>query len=155
MPKSITTNKDNSRTFSQNGNESTDTNSDSYVPSSGTPQDTASSSPKCNTSNAATPDDVVNDNAEVNGIIGKDTLKAASSLDPSVLCRGSSAYEKYSFDQQKKKLNSPSKTNEHKKVCNNKNIAESYTVYNTNNPNIISLKESLRHELSREEECLC
>ena len=94
----------------RNGNESvttTDTNSDSLiVASSDTPPDTTNSSPNtrtCSPSHAG-----LNTNAtNVNGMLKKNALKAALSLDPSALCRGTIPYEKIAFSPPPQRSSTP------------------------------------------------
>lgn len=103
-----------------NGHESTtttDTNSDSiFIASSGTPPDTASSSP--NTRHCSPNHSPNNGNESpnnVNGIIRKNALKAALSLDPSTLCRNTKPCENIGFNSPKPVLNNPGST-DHRKV---------------------------------------
>ncbi|KAK1117952.1 hypothetical protein K0M31_015619 [Melipona bicolor] len=117
----------------RNGNESvttTDTNSDSLiVASSDTPPDTTNSSPNtrtCSPSHAG-----LNTNAtNVNGMLKKNALKAALSLDPSALCRGTIPYEKIAFSPPPQRSSTPG--------------------------SMEIKKDPLGHdELPREEECSC
>ncbi|XP_031836034.1 anaplastic lymphoma kinase isoform X3 [Nomia melanderi] len=94
----------------RNGNESittTDTNSDSLiVPSSGTPPDTTNSSPNtrtCSPSHVGLNTTTTN----VNGMLKKNALKAALSLDPSALCRGKIPYEKIMFPPSPQRSSTP------------------------------------------------
>lgn len=94
----------------RNGNESTtttDTNSDSMiVASSDTPPDTANSSPNTRTCSPSRTD--LNTNANnVNGMLKKNALKAALSLDPSALCRGTIPYEKIAFSPPPQRSSTP------------------------------------------------
>ncbi|XP_012145693.1 anaplastic lymphoma kinase isoform X2 [Megachile rotundata] len=92
----------------RNGNDSvTDTNSDSLiVASSDTPPDTTNSSPitrTCSPSHTG-----LNTNAaNVNGMLKKNALKAALSLDPSALCRGTIPYEKIAFSSPPQRSSTP------------------------------------------------
>ena len=93
----------------------TDTNSDSiFIPSSGTPPDTASSSPNTRHSSPNHVRGLGNNGNgspnNVNGIIRKTALKAALSLDPSALCRGIIPYEKIAFSPPKPRLSNPGST---------------------------------------------
>ncbi|XP_018396574.1 PREDICTED: ALK tyrosine kinase receptor [Cyphomyrmex costatus] len=128
----MTANIDSAITDRRNGNESTtttDTNSDSLiVQSSDTPPDTiTNSSPN---TRSCSPSRVIGLNANVsnvNGIVKKNTLKATLSLDPSALCRGTIPYEKITTRTQR-----------------------------SSTPGSMELrKDSLGHELPREEECSC
>ncbi|XP_076675839.1 anaplastic lymphoma kinase isoform X2 [Andrena cerasifolii] len=94
----------------RNGNESvttTDTNSDSLiVASSDTPPDTTNSSPNtrtCSPSHAGLNTPATN----VNGLLKKNALKAALSLDPSALCRGAIPYEKIAFSPPPQRSSTP------------------------------------------------
>ncbi|XP_024885516.1 leukocyte tyrosine kinase receptor [Temnothorax curvispinosus] len=128
----MTANIDNAITDRKNGNESTtttDTNSDSLIAqSSDTPPDTTThSSPNTRT---CSPSRTIGLNANVsnvNGMVKKNTLKATLSLDPSALCRGTIPYEKITTQTQR-----------------------------SSTPGNLELrKDSLGHELPREEECSC
>ncbi|XP_076635362.1 anaplastic lymphoma kinase isoform X1 [Colletes latitarsis] len=94
----------------RNGNESittTDTNFDSLiVASSDTPPDTTNSSPNtrvCSPSHASLNTSATN----VNGMLKKNALKAALSLDPSTLCRGTIPYEKIAFSPPPQRSSTP------------------------------------------------
>ncbi|XP_067210065.1 ALK tyrosine kinase receptor isoform X2 [Linepithema humile] len=126
-------NTDSAITDRRNGNESTtttDTNSDSLIAqSSDTPPDTTTnSSPNtrtCSPSRAIGLNVNVNN---VNGMVKKNTLKATLSLDPAALCRGTIPYEKIA----------------------------TRTQLRSSTPGSMELrKDSLGHELPREEECSC
>ncbi|XP_011878033.1 PREDICTED: ALK tyrosine kinase receptor [Vollenhovia emeryi] len=128
----MTANIDSAITDRKNGNESTtttDTNSDSLIAqSSDTPPDTTTnSSPNTRT---CSPSRTIGLNANVsnvNGMVKKNTLKATLSLDPSALCRGTIPYEKITTRMQR-----------------------------SSTPGSMELrKDSLNHELPREEECSC
>ncbi|XP_076176518.1 anaplastic lymphoma kinase isoform X2 [Ptiloglossa arizonensis] len=101
---------DATETDTRNGNESvttTDTNSDSLmVASSDTPPDATNLSPNtrtCSPSHAG-----LNTNAtNVNGMLKKNALKAALSLDPSALCRGTIPYEKIAFSPPPQRSSTP------------------------------------------------
>ncbi|XP_029176509.1 ALK tyrosine kinase receptor-like isoform X2 [Nylanderia fulva] len=127
----LTANIDNAITDRRNGNESTtttDTNSDSLIAqSSDTPLDTTTnSSPNTRTCSPSHTTGLSNVN-NVNGIVKKSTLKATLSLDPSALCRGTIPYEKITTRTQR-----------------------------SSTPGSMELrKDSLGHELPREEECSC
>ncbi|XP_011703178.1 PREDICTED: ALK tyrosine kinase receptor isoform X2 [Wasmannia auropunctata] len=126
----MTANIDSAITDRKNGNESTtttDTNSDSLIAqSSDTPPDTiTNSSPNTRT---CSPSRIIGLNANVsnvNGMVKKNTLKATLSLDPSALSRGTIPYE-------------------------------ITTRTRSSTPGSMELrKDSLGHELPREEECSC
>ncbi|KAL6257987.1 hypothetical protein P5V15_011582 [Pogonomyrmex californicus] len=128
----LTANIDDAITDRKNGNESTtttDTNSDSLIAqSSDTPPDTTTnSSPNTRT---CSPSRTIGLNANisnVNGMVKKTALKATLSLDPSALCRGTIPYEKITTQTQR-----------------------------SSTPGSMELrKDSLGHELPREEECSC
>lgn len=94
----------------RNGNESittTETNSDSLiVASSDTPPDTINSSP--NTRSRSPSHTGLNTSAtNVNGMLKKNALKAALSLDPSALCRGTIPYEKIAFSPPPQRSSTP------------------------------------------------
>ncbi|XP_053974206.1 ALK tyrosine kinase receptor isoform X2 [Hylaeus volcanicus] len=116
----------------RNGNESvttTDTNSDSLiVASSDTPPDTTNSSPNtrtCSPSHAGLNTSATN----VNGMLKKNALKAALSLDPSALCRGTIPYEKIAFSPPPQRSSTPG--------------------------SMELKKDPLGRQLPREEECSC
>ena len=116
----------------RNGNESvttTDTNSDSLiVASSDTPPDTTNSSPNtrtCSPNHAGLNTPATN----VNGLLKKNALKAALSLDPSALCRGAIPYEKIAFSPPPQRSSTPG--------------------------SMEIKKDPLGRELPREEECTC
>ncbi|XP_050480798.1 ALK tyrosine kinase receptor isoform X2 [Bombus huntii] len=116
----------------RNGNDSIttiDTNSDSLiVASSDTPPDTTNSSP--NTRTCSPSHTGLNTNAtNVNGMLKKNALKAALSLDPSALCRGTIPYEKIAFSPPPQRSSTPG--------------------------SMEIKKDPLGHELPREEECSC
>ncbi|XP_068993762.1 ALK tyrosine kinase receptor isoform X2 [Neodiprion pinetum] len=120
------TNRDNGNCESMTN---TDTNSDSLaIPTSNPPTETSLSSPNTRVSS---PNHVIL-NANVNnnnGILRKSALKAALSLDPSALCRGTIPYEKIAFSPPPPRLS---------------------------NPGSMELrKDSVGHELPREEGCSC
>ncbi|XP_014489492.1 PREDICTED: ALK tyrosine kinase receptor isoform X2 [Dinoponera quadriceps] len=129
----LTANTDSAMTDRRNGNESTtttDTNSDSLiVQSSDTPPNTTTnSSPNTRT---CSPSRVIGLNYanvnNANGMAKKSTLKATLSLDPSALYRGAIPYEKITRHTQR-----------------------------SSTPGSMELrKDSLSHELPREEECSC
>ncbi|XP_076236265.1 anaplastic lymphoma kinase isoform X2 [Calliopsis andreniformis] len=93
----------------RNGNESvttTDTNSDSLIVASDSPPDTTNSSP--NTRTCSPSHTGLNTTAtNVNGMLKKNTLKAALSLDPSALCRGTIPYEKIAFSPPPQRSSTP------------------------------------------------
>lgn len=94
----------------RNGNESittTETNSDSLiVASSDTPPVTINSSP--NTRSRSPSHTGLNTSAtNVNGMLKKNALKAALSLDPSALCRGTIPYEKIAFSPPPQRSSTP------------------------------------------------
>lgn len=104
----------------RNGNDSIttiDTNSDSLiVASSDTPPDTTNSSPNtrtCSPSHTGLNTSTTN----VNGMLKKNALKAALSLDPSALCRGTIPYEKIAFSPPPQRSSTPGSM-EIKKVDN-------------------------------------
>ncbi|XP_061927825.1 leukocyte tyrosine kinase receptor isoform X5 [Apis cerana] len=116
----------------RNGNESittTETNSDSLiVASSDTPPDTINSSP--NTRSRSPSHTGLNTSAtNVNGMLKKNALKAALSLDPSALCRGTIPYEKIAFSPPPQRSSTPG--------------------------SMEIKKDLLGHELPKEEECFC
>ncbi|XP_035737787.1 ALK tyrosine kinase receptor-like isoform X3 [Vespa mandarinia] len=117
----------------KNGNESTtttDTNSDSMavVPADTSTDTTSNSTP--NTRTCSPSRIVLNANANnVNGILKKSALKAALSLDPSALYRGTIHYEKIPFSAPPQRSSTPG--------------------------SIELSKDSLGHELPRQEECSC
>ncbi|XP_034171879.1 anaplastic lymphoma kinase isoform X1 [Osmia lignaria lignaria] len=113
----------------RNGNDSvTDTNSDSLiVASSDTPPDTTNSSP--NTRTCSPSHTGLNTSTNVNGMLKKNALKAALSLDPSALCRGTIPYEKIAFSPPPQRSSTPG--------------------------SMELKKDPLGHELPREEECSC
>ncbi|XP_025157747.1 ALK tyrosine kinase receptor [Harpegnathos saltator] len=129
----MTANTDSAMTDRRNGNESTtttDTNSDSLiVQSSDTPPNTTTnSSPNTRT---CSPSRVIGLNYanvnNANGVVKKSTLKATLSLDPSALYRGAIPYDKITRHTQR-----------------------------SSTPGSMELrKDSLSHELPREEECSC
>ncbi|CAK9818713.1 ALK tyrosine kinase receptor [Anthophora plagiata] len=94
----------------RNGNESittTDTNSDSLiVASSDTPPDTTNSSPNTRTCSPSHTG-LNTSNTNVNGMLKKNALKAALSLDPSALCRGTIPYEKIAFSPPPQRSSTP------------------------------------------------
>ncbi|XP_012251030.2 ALK tyrosine kinase receptor isoform X2 [Athalia rosae] len=123
----------NGKSHRENGNyestTTTDTNSDSLaIPSTNPPPETSLSSP--NTRMSSPNHTVINANVNNNnGVLRKSALKAALSLDPSALCRGTIPYEKIAFSPPPARMS---------------------------NPGSIELrKDSLGHELPREEECSC
>ncbi|XP_017880511.1 ALK tyrosine kinase receptor isoform X2 [Ceratina calcarata] len=91
----------------RNGNESrTDTNSDSLIVASDTPPDTTNSSPNTRTSSPSHTG--LNTNVtNVNGMLKKNALKAALSLDPSALCRDAIPYEKIPFSPPPQRSSTP------------------------------------------------
>ncbi|XP_033212809.1 ALK tyrosine kinase receptor [Belonocnema kinseyi] len=106
----------------------TDSNSESLAMPSSTPPDTAMSSPNTRTSSPIHTNRNSNAN-NINGLLRKSALKAALSLDPSTLCRGNIPYEKIAFSPPPPRMS---------------------------NPGSMELrKDSLGHELAREEECSC
>ncbi|XP_015429458.1 PREDICTED: ALK tyrosine kinase receptor [Dufourea novaeangliae] len=116
----------------RNGNESqttTDTNSDSLiVASSDTLPDTTNTSPNtrtCSPSHVGLNTTPTN----VNGMLKKNALKAALSLDPSTLCRGTIPYEKIAFTPPPQRSSTPG--------------------------SIEIKKDPLVRQLPREEECSC
>ncbi|XP_014612844.1 PREDICTED: ALK tyrosine kinase receptor [Polistes canadensis] len=117
----------------KNGNESTtttDTNSDSMavVPANTSTDTTSNSTP--NTRTCSPNRIVLHTNVNnVNGILKKSTLKAALSLDPSTLYRGTIHYEKIPFSAPPQRSSTPG--------------------------SIELTKDSLGHELPRQEECSC
>ncbi|XP_011256082.1 ALK tyrosine kinase receptor isoform X1 [Camponotus floridanus] len=127
----LAANIDSAITDRRNGNESTtttDTNSDSLIAqSSDTPLDTTTTNSSPNT-RACSPSRITTFNVNnVNGMVKKNTLKATLSLDPSALCRGTMPYEKITTRTQR-----------------------------SSTPGSMELrKDSLGHELPREEECSC
>ncbi|XP_008548464.1 ALK tyrosine kinase receptor isoform X1 [Microplitis demolitor] len=109
----------------------TDTISDSLVNAcSVSPSDTGLSSPNTPKSSPnhtnISPNNSTNN---LNGIVKKNALKATLSLDPATLYRGTIPYEKISFSQAPPRL--------------------------SNADSLEMKKESLGHELPREEECSC
>ncbi|KAL6421509.1 hypothetical protein ACFW04_014280 [Cataglyphis niger] len=127
----LTANIDSAITDRRNGNESTtttDTNSDSLiVQSSDTPLDTTTTNSSPNTRTCSPSRTIGLTVNNVNGIVKKNTLKATLSLDPSALCRGTIPYEKITTQTQR-----------------------------SSTPGSMELrKDSLGHELPREEECSC
>ncbi|KAI4473429.1 hypothetical protein M0802_016117 [Mischocyttarus mexicanus] len=117
----------------KNGNESTtttDTNSDSMavVPADTSTDTTSNSTP--NTRTCSPSRIVINANVNnVNGILKKSALKAALSLDPSALYRSTIHYEKIPFSAPPQRSSTPG--------------------------SIELTKDSLGHELPRQEECSC
>ncbi|XP_015594749.1 ALK tyrosine kinase receptor isoform X1 [Cephus cinctus] len=106
----------------QNGNGESTTTTDTN-----SPPDTLVSLPNTRTSSPS--HTVLNANVNINGILRKSALKAALSLDPSALCRGTIPYEKIAFSPPPPRLS---------------------------NPGSMELRKgSLGHELPREEECSC
>ncbi|XP_066597119.1 leukocyte tyrosine kinase receptor [Prorops nasuta] len=102
-----------------------------------TPPDTGTNSSP-NTRTCSPSRSVLNNaNNNVNGILKKSALKAALSLDASALCRGTIPYEKIAFSQPAPPPQRPTSTS------------------NTNTGNVERRKDSLSHELPREEECSC
>ena len=84
----------------------TDSNSDSLAMPSSTPPDTAMSSPNTRTSSPIHTH--TNSNANnINGLLRKSALKAALSLDPSTLCRGTIPYEKIAFSPPPPRMSNP------------------------------------------------
>ncbi|XP_051176144.1 leukocyte tyrosine kinase receptor-like [Leptopilina boulardi] len=118
----------NSNSYEKSSSEMNDSNADTLVMLSSTNLDTAMSS--SNTQSFSPSHVILNSNGNnINGMIKKNALKGALSLDPSALCRDNIPYEKIAFSSPSTQTN--------------------------NSDNMELMKESIGHELPREEECSC
>lgn len=86
----------NSNSYEKSSSEMNDSNADTLVMLSSTNLDTAMSS--SNTQSFSPSHVILNSNGNnINGMIKKNALKGALSLDPSALCRDNIPYEKIAF----------------------------------------------------------
>lgn len=96
----------NSNSYEKTRLEMDDSNTVSLVTPASTNLETAMSSP--NTQSGSPSHVTLNSNGNnVNGMIRKNALKAALSLDPSALCRGNIPYEKISFSSPSTQTSNP------------------------------------------------